>query len=71
MKSKTTAAILKAYQSAYSVLVAAGLKPRLQRLDNEASAVLKAFLHDADVTFQLAPPRYPSLELRRESNPHL
>jgi hypothetical protein len=36
MKSKTAAAILKAYQAAYTTLTAAGLKPRLQRLDNEA-----------------------------------
>jgi hypothetical protein len=56
MKSKTAAAILKAYQSAYTTLTAAGLKPRLQRLDNEASAALKSFLHESDVDFQLAPP---------------
>ena len=56
MKSKSTASILTAYKSAYATLIAAGLKPRLQRLDNEASTALKEFLHESDIDFQLAPP---------------
>jgi hypothetical protein len=56
MKSKTAAAILKAYQAAYTTLTAAGLKPQLQRLDNEASVALKTFLNNSDMAFQLAPP---------------
>ncbi|KAI2500612.1 hypothetical protein MHU86_13833 [Fragilaria crotonensis] len=34
----------------------AGLRPALQRLDNECSAPLKSFLHDEGIDFQLAPP---------------
>jgi hypothetical protein len=56
MKSKTSNAILNAYKAAHATLVAAGLKPRLQYLDNEASTALKSFLHSSDIDFQLAPP---------------
>jgi hypothetical protein len=56
MKSKTAGAILKAYQSSHALLIAAGLKPRLQRLDNEASADLRTFLDNSDIDFQLALP---------------
>jgi hypothetical protein len=37
-------------------LVARGLKPKLMKLDNEASKLLKAYLHQQDITFQLVPP---------------
>jgi hypothetical protein len=56
MKSKTANAILNAYKAAHGTLVAAGLKPRLQYLNNEASSALKSFLHSSDINFQLAPP---------------
>jgi hypothetical protein len=56
MKSKTASAILAAYKASHSILSAHGLKPRLQRLDNEAYAALKTFLHNSDIDFQLAPP---------------
>jgi hypothetical protein len=56
MKSKTASAILAAYKAGHSILSAHGLKPCLQRLNKEASAALKMFLHDSDIDFQLAPP---------------
>jgi hypothetical protein len=37
-------------------LVARGLKPKLMKLDNEASKLLKAYLHQQDITFQLVTP---------------
>jgi hypothetical protein len=37
-------------------LVARGLKPKLMKLDNEASKLLKTYLHQQDITFQLVPP---------------
>ena len=56
MKSKSAAEILAAYKRAHAVLTAAGLRPKLQRLDNEASTILKQFMNDENVDFQLAPP---------------
>jgi hypothetical protein len=35
--------------------VAGGLKPKLMKLDNEASKLLKAYLHQQDINFQLVP----------------
>jgi hypothetical protein len=37
-------------------LVAKGLKPKLMKLDNEASKLLKDFLYQQDIAFQLVPP---------------
>jgi hypothetical protein len=36
-------------------LMARGLKPKLTKLDNEASKLLKEYLHQKDITFQLVP----------------
>jgi hypothetical protein len=37
-------------------LVAIGLKPKLMKLDNEASKLFKAYVHHQDIVFQLVPP---------------
>jgi hypothetical protein len=37
-------------------LVARGLKPKLMKLNNEASKLLKTYLHQQNITFQLVPP---------------
>jgi hypothetical protein len=37
-------------------LVARGLKPKLMKLDNEASKLLKNYLYQQDIAFQLVPP---------------
>jgi hypothetical protein len=36
--------------------VARGLKPKLTKLDNEALKLLKTYLHQQDITFQLVQP---------------
>jgi hypothetical protein len=56
LKNRTAGEILAAYQRAHANLVQAGLRPRLQRLDNECSQILKDYLHEQNVEFQLAPP---------------
>ena len=57
MRSRTGPCILAAFQVIHARLVAAGLRPQLQRLDNECSAALKSFLRDETVDFQLVIPR--------------
>jgi hypothetical protein len=56
IKDRTDPDLLKAFQVMEQELVARGLKPKLMKLDNEASKLLKAFLHQQDITLQLVPP---------------
>jgi hypothetical protein len=56
LMNRTAKEILRAYTSIHTLLVTRGLRPRLQRLDNEASTILKDFMHQADIDFQLVPP---------------
>jgi hypothetical protein len=56
IKDRTTPELLKAFQCMEQELVARGLKPKLMKLDNEASTLLKDYLHQQDITFQLVPP---------------
>jgi hypothetical protein len=56
MKNRQGPTILDAYATLHARLCNAGLKPRLQRLDNECSTLLKDFMHDNDVDYQLVPP---------------
>ena len=56
MKSRSAPDHLKAYTHVHEVLKARGLKPQLQRLNNEASQLLKTFLATNQVDFQLLPP---------------
>ena len=55
-QNRTAKCILDAYKILHAHLTQAGLKPRLQRLDNECSKILKQFMHEQDVDFQLVPP---------------
>jgi hypothetical protein len=55
MKSKTAQEHKRAYQHVHNGLVARGLRPQLQRLDNEASELLKEFMKEEIVVFQLTP----------------
>ena len=48
--------ILLVYQHTYTFLVSRGLRPQLQRLNNEDSHVLDHNLEDENVNVQLAPP---------------
>jgi hypothetical protein len=56
IKDRTAPELLKAFQIMEQVLVARGLTQKLMKLDNEASKLLKTYLHQQDITFQLVPP---------------
>jgi hypothetical protein len=56
IKDRTAPELLRAFQVMEQELVARGLKPKLTKLDNEASKLLKTYLHQQNITFQLVPP---------------
>jgi hypothetical protein len=56
MKSRSASEWVKAYDHIYQELTAKGFKPKLQTLDNEASAALKHFFTANHVEYQLVPP---------------
>jgi hypothetical protein len=56
IKDRTVPELLRAFQVMEQELVARGLKPKLMKLDNEASTLLKTYLHQQNITFQLVPP---------------
>jgi hypothetical protein len=56
MKSSSASEWVKAYDSVHQELTVKGFKPKLQTLDNEASAVLKNFFTVNDIAYQLVPP---------------
>jgi hypothetical protein len=56
MKSRSASEWVKAYDHIHQELTAKGFKPKLQTLDNEASAALKHFFTANDVEYQLVPP---------------
>jgi hypothetical protein len=56
MKSRSASEWVKAYDSVHQELTVKGFKPKLQTLDNEASAALKNFFTVNDITYQLVPP---------------
>jgi hypothetical protein len=56
IKDRTAPELLKAFQAMEQELVARGLKPKLVKLDNEASKLLKDYLHQQDIKFQFVPP---------------
>jgi len=53
---RTGLCILHAYKTIHTRLTTAGLRPKLQRLDNEASVILKDFMTKEGIDFQLVPP---------------
>jgi hypothetical protein len=58
MKSRSASEWVKAYYSVHQELTVKGFKPKLQTLDNEASAALKNFFTVNDIAYQLVPPHY-------------
>jgi hypothetical protein len=52
LKNRAAPELLKAFQVLEKKLTARGLQPKLMRLDNEASQLLKSYLHDKNITFQ-------------------
>jgi hypothetical protein len=58
MKSRSASELVKAYDSVHQELTVKGFKPKLQTLDNEASAALKNFFTVNDIAYQLVPPHF-------------
>jgi hypothetical protein len=56
MKSRSASEWVKAYDSVHQELTIKGFKPKLQTLDNEASAALHNFFTVNDIAYQLVPP---------------
>jgi hypothetical protein len=57
LTSRTEMELLRAYTKLHTFLTEQGLKPVLQKLDNEAPGRLQTFMRQNDVSFQLVPPR--------------
>jgi hypothetical protein len=57
-KSSSASKWVKAYDLIHQELTSKGFKPKLQTLDNEASAALKNFFTTHDVEYQLVPPHF-------------
>jgi hypothetical protein len=58
MKSRSASRWVKAYDNIHQELTVKGFKPKLQTLDNEASAALKIFFTANDFEYQLVPPHF-------------
>jgi hypothetical protein len=58
MKSRFAPEWVKAYDTIHQELTVKGFKPKLQTLDNEASAAFKIFFTANDVEYQLVPPHF-------------
>jgi hypothetical protein len=56
MNSNSASGWVKAYNSVHQELTVKGFKPKLQALDNEASAALQNFFTVNDIAYQLVPP---------------
>jgi hypothetical protein len=56
MKSRSASEWVKTYDSIHQELTVKGFKPKLQTLDNEASAALKNYFTINDIACQLVPP---------------
>ena len=55
MKSRSGPEMKRAYKAIFDYLAKRGFRPKLQRLDNEASRELKDFMEENEVDFQLTP----------------
>lgn len=54
--SRNASEIKRAYEKLHKFLCQRGFRPKFQRLDNEASSLLKDYFRDNEIDFQLAPP---------------
>jgi hypothetical protein len=57
-KSRSASEWVKSYDTIHQELTVKGFKPKLQTIDNEASAALKIFFTANDVESQLVPPHW-------------
>jgi hypothetical protein len=58
IKTRSASEWFKAYEHIHQEFTSRGFKPKLQTLDNEASAALKSFSTENDVEYQLVPPHF-------------
>jgi hypothetical protein len=58
IKSRSASEWVNACDSIHQELTVKGFKPKLQTLDNEASAALKNFFTVNDIAYQLVPPHW-------------
>jgi hypothetical protein len=58
MKSKSGAEWVRAFIIAFDEITAKGFKPKLQKMDNEASAALKNYFTEKEMNYQLVPPYF-------------
>jgi hypothetical protein len=58
MKFKSASEWLKTFGEIFKELTSRGFNPKLQTMDNEASAALKSYFTENDMAYQLAPPHY-------------
>jgi Reverse transcriptase (RNA-dependent DNA polymerase) len=56
MKSKSAQDILQAYTTVCNTLIRAGLRPKLQKMDNECSGILKDYMDKENIQLQFVPP---------------
>jgi hypothetical protein len=56
LKLKSEGEMIRAYSKLHEYLSDRGLKPRLQKLDNECPTGLKRFMKQNEVDYQLVPP---------------
>jgi hypothetical protein len=56
MKSRAQHDFLSAYTNSTKLFTSKGLKPKLQRMDNETTEFLQQYMTDNDIQFQLTPP---------------
>jgi hypothetical protein len=57
MKSKSGAEWIKSFGVVFDDMMAKGFIPKLQTMDNEASAALKKYFTEKEMNYQLVPPR--------------
>jgi hypothetical protein len=56
IKNNKAAELSRSFQVMEQKMTSRRLTPKLMTLDNEASKLLKDYLHDQDINFQLVPP---------------
>jgi hypothetical protein len=56
MKSKNGAEWVRAFDVVFDKMTAKGFKPTLQTMDNEASAALKNYFTEKEMSYKLVPP---------------
>ena len=56
VKDRKKATTVAAYKKQLNTLKRCGLKPKLQKLDNEASKMLTDYIEDKNIDYQLVPP---------------